>query len=144
MIRVDLNAGDYAQGRSELSAALRRKLQKAARRLAVELPDDTSSNQFEILIEAVMTKFYEKSVVIIDECDKLLLATIDQSEIHRELREALKGFYGVLKSADEYLRFSSLTGMTKFSHVSIFFRLESIALYFIKSRIRRPLRLDAR
>jgi len=39
----------------------------------------------------------------------------------------LKGFYGVLKSCDEYLKFVLLTGVTKFSHVSVFSDLNHLA-----------------
>jgi hypothetical protein len=62
----------------------------------------------------------EKVVVIIDEYDKPLLSTIEDAALHEETLKALKGFYGALKSADEYLRFVFLTGVTKFSHVSVF------------------------
>jgi hypothetical protein len=48
------------------------------------------------------------------------LETIDWPDIHKEIKSELKGFYGVLKSYDEYLRFVFITGVTKFSHVSIF------------------------
>ena len=45
---------------------------------------------------------------------------MDDSAPHARMRDELKGFYGVLKSSDEYLRFVFLTGVTKFSHISIF------------------------
>jgi hypothetical protein len=62
----------------------------------------------------------EKVVVIIDEYDKPLLSTIDDPALHVKIRDELKGFYGVLKSYDAYLKFVFLTGVTKFSHVSVF------------------------
>ncbi|GHU51357.1 hypothetical protein FACS1894200_11440 [Spirochaetia bacterium] len=46
--------------------------------------------------------------------------TIDEPDIHNKIRDELKGFYGVLKSYDEYLKFVFLTGVTKFAHVSVF------------------------
>jgi hypothetical protein len=59
-------------------------------------------------------------VVLIDEYDKPLINTMEDPNIHDEIRKALKGFYGVLKSSDAYLRFVMLTGVTKFSKVSVF------------------------
>jgi hypothetical protein len=68
----------------------------------------------------------ERVVIIIDEYDKPLLNTIDVPDIHKEIRSALKAFYGVLKSSGEHLRFVFLTGVTKFSQVSIFSDLNNL------------------
>jgi hypothetical protein len=57
---------------------------------------------------------------LIDEYDKPLVNTLGKKEINESIRNTLKGFYGILKSADAYLRFVMLTGVTKFSKVSIF------------------------
>jgi hypothetical protein len=86
----------------------------------VDLDGVNSINRFAYLIEQSCAKFGERTVVIIDEYDKPLLETMDQPEIHQQIRKELKGFYGVLKSYDRYLRFVFITGVTKFSHVSIF------------------------
>jgi len=58
--------------------------------------------------------------VLIDEYDKPLLTNIEHGLIKDDVRDALKSFYSVLKSADSYLRFVFLTGVTKFAKVSIF------------------------
>jgi hypothetical protein len=118
--------GNYREGVNALYSTLQFNLQNAAEKLGLALADDTPASQFANLLKNARQKFNAPTVVIIDEYDKPLLATIAQPEIHRELREALKGFYGVLKSADEYLRFSFLTGVTKFSHVSIFSDLNQL------------------
>jgi hypothetical protein len=62
----------------------------------------------------------ERVVVVIDEYDKPLLDTIGSPAIHLKIREELKRFYGVLKSHDGFVRFVFITGVTKFSHVSVF------------------------
>jgi hypothetical protein len=56
----------------------------------------------------------------VDEYDKPLLNTIDNTVISENIRDTLKGFYGILKSLDANLRFVFLTGVTKFSKVSVF------------------------
>ena len=86
-------------------------------------------------LEYAFAQAYEKTgrkvVVLIDEYDKPILDVLDSDVVIRTSdgntrkledynRELLKGFYGVFKSADSYLRFVFLTGVTKFSQVSVF------------------------
>ena len=61
----------------------------------------------------------QRSVVLIDEYDKPLLDVLgeDLEQVHREI---LKGFYSVFKNSDSDLRFVLLTGVTKFSQISVF------------------------
>ena len=61
-----------------------------------------------------------------DEYDKPLLQSFDNEKLQEEYRLMLKAFYGVLKSADRYLRFVFLTGVTKFSQVSVFSDLNQL------------------
>ena len=73
----------------------------------------------------ILAKAYEqtgqRAVVLIDEYDKPILDVLDvNSDLEEEHRNILKGFYSVFKGADEYLRFVFLTGVTKFSQVSVF------------------------
>ncbi len=76
--------------------------------------------KFRELIEVLSERYGEKVVVLIDEYDKPILDNIDRRDAAIEIREELKNFYSVLKDADPYLKFCFLTGVTKFSKVSIF------------------------
>lgn len=58
--------------------------------------------------------------MFIDEYDKPLFEILDNKELNEQTRKVLKSFYGVLKAADVYIRFVFLTGVTKFSNVSVF------------------------
>lgn len=72
-------------------------------------------------------------VVLIDEYDKPLLQAMRNEPLLSEFRDTLKAFYGVLKSADRYLRFAFLTGVTKFAQVSVFSdlnQLQDISLWY--------------
>ena len=63
----------------------------------------------------------QRAVVLIDEYDKPLLDVLDVDKNLEECnRNILKAFYSVFKAADEHLRFVLLTGVTKFSQVSVF------------------------
>ena len=64
--------------------------------------------------------------MLVDEYDKPLLQAIQNEPLLNSYRSTLKAFYGVLKSADRYLRFAFLTGVTKFSQVSVFSDLNQL------------------
>ena len=62
-----------------------------------------------------------RAVVLVDEYDKPILDVLDVNrKLEDEHRDILKGFYSVFKGADEHLQFVFLTGVTKFSQVSVF------------------------
>ena len=62
-----------------------------------------------------------RAVVLVDEYDKPILDVLDvDKNLEEEHRNILKGFYSVFKGADEHLQFVFLTGVTKFSQVSVF------------------------
>ena len=65
-------------------------------------------------------------MILIDEYDKPLLQVIDNDGLQDAYRSILKSFYSVLKSQDRYIRFAFLTGVTKFSKVSIFSDLNNL------------------
>jgi hypothetical protein len=119
IIRLDLNIGNYKDGVDVLKAVLHNTLDNIARSYGLELRGQFAHIEFLNLILDLHERFKERVIVIIDEYDKPLLSTIDEPEIRVKMREELKGFYSVLKSSDADLRFVLLTGVTKFSQVSI-------------------------
>jgi hypothetical protein len=86
----------------------------------IENASDEPSLFFDQLISAAYKQTGRKAVVLIDEYDKPLVNTLDDKELNKNMRNILKDFYGILKSADANLRFVFLTGVTKFSKVSVF------------------------
>lgn len=73
------------------------------------------------VLEAAHKKTGRRAVVLIDEYDKPILDVLDiNSTLEDRHRNVLKGFYSVFKGADEHLQFVLLTGVTKFSQVSVF------------------------
>ena len=76
----------------------------------------------------LIEKLSERSRVAIhiDEYDKPILDNLTEAEGRREIKETLSGFYGVIKPRDKYLRFVLLTGVTKFSKVSVFSKLNNL------------------
>ncbi|GHU11327.1 hypothetical protein FACS1894151_11000 [Spirochaetia bacterium] len=126
VIRIDLNAGRFEDGVDHLDAGLSAALSDAAQAAGLSLRGDVLEVQFSSLIKDMHAQSGQKVAVIIDEYDKPLLNTIDNRELHEKMRIALKGFYGVLKSSDAHLKFVLLTGVTKFSKVSVFSDLNNL------------------
>ncbi|MEM1672955.1 MAG: AAA family ATPase [Archaeoglobaceae archaeon] len=83
-------------------------------------------NCFEELIIKSVDAYATKVVVLIDEYDKPILDRIEEKEKAREIREVLKSLYSVLKPLDSYLKFVFITGVTKFSKVSLFSGLNQL------------------
>jgi hypothetical protein len=127
VIRIDLNPGTYTLGVPVVNSQLNITLESYEKKygLIQGAPDDPAG-RFRQLIINITQKAGEKAVVIIDEYDKPLLTTLDMPEEHNVIRSALKSFYGVLKSSDEYLKLGFLTGVTKFSQVSVFSDLNNL------------------
>lgn len=65
-------------------------------------------------------------VILVDEYDKPLLQNIGNPELQEAYRNIMKAFYGIMKSQDQYIQFGFITGVTKFSHVSIFSDLNNL------------------
>ena len=83
-------------------------------------------DKFADLIEKIHNKTQQKVVVLVDEYDKPIVNYIDDIAQAGKNREILKEFFGVLKSQDAFLRFVFLTGVSKFSRVSIFSELNNL------------------
>jgi hypothetical protein len=86
----------------------------------------TPSSRLLWLIRRAHGQTGRRVVVLVDEYDKPLVSTLDREEVNSAMRDVLKGFYGVLKSADAHLRFIMLVGVTKFSKVSVFSDLNQL------------------
>ena len=90
------------------------------------------SAQFDLLIKETYKKYDKRVVILIDEYDKPILDNITNPEMQNYARDTLKGIYEHIKYNDEYVKFAFLTGVSKFSKVSIFSGLnniEDISLY---------------
>ena len=93
---------------------------------SVSLTNETIEGKFEELIQILAEKHQKQVVVLIDEYDKPILDNIENREIALPLREELKNLYSVLKDADPYLKFCFITGVSKFSKVSLFSGLNNL------------------
>ena len=65
-------------------------------------------------------------MVLVDEYDKPILDALEQREVARANRDYLRGLYGVIKASDAHVRFTFLTGVSKFTKVSVFSVLNNL------------------
>lgn len=84
------------------------------------------TDRFKKLIRTAHEKTGKQVVILIDEYDKPLLSSMENLSLNETYGTILKGFYGVIKSSDASLRFAFLTGVTKFSKVSVFSDLNNL------------------
>ncbi|QSI05113.1 ATP-binding protein [Treponema pedis] len=89
--------------------------------------ETSADGRFFEIIKTIYKTVGKQVVILVDEYDKPLLETMNENdELYETYRKILKGFYGVLKSCDAYIRFAFLTGVTKFSKISIFSDLNNL------------------
>ena len=125
VLHLDLNARKYTTP-ADLDAILNQHLERWEAVYGEEKRDRASEERFACVIRRASEQTGKGVVVLVDEYDKPLLQAIQNEPLLESYRSTLKAFYGVLKSADRYLRFAFLTGVTKFSQVSVFSDLNQL------------------
>lgn len=125
VFHLDLNAKDYTD-RNSLIQILNAHLEQWEALINDEKSDRTPEERFVWLIRKAREKTGRKVVILVDEYDKPLLASSSDYELQDSYRKILKAFYGALKSCDAEIEFAMLTGVTKFSKVSIFSDLNNL------------------
>lgn len=134
VLRLDLNAQNYVNGKA-LSEELDKHLSIWEQSYGVAVDRSLSpETRFYNLIRAIYGQSGRQVVVLVDEYDKPLLSTMGNKELHDSYRDTLKAFFAVLKSLDDCIRFAFITGVSKFSHVSIFSDLNNLKDLSMDSR----------
>ena len=125
VLHLDLNAERYDTIES-LEAILSNQLTQWEAIYGKGDDENTLSNRFKGVIQRAYDQTGKGVVVLVDEYDKPLLQALHNDKLLEAYRNILKAFYGVLKSKDSCLRFAFLTGVTKFSQVSVFSDLNQL------------------
>ena len=126
VLYLDFNTGQY-----ELTGALDETLtyflDTEEPKYNLQKSNLSHAKRFTTLIQAAYQKTGKQVVILVDEYDKPLLQTMGvNEELNEHYRNTLKAFYSVIKTCDEYIRFAFLTGVTKFSKISIFSDLNNL------------------
>ncbi|WP_295429961.1 ATP-binding protein [uncultured Thiodictyon sp.] len=126
VIRLSFGAG-LAQTRAELDRRILALLRVNARALGQTCVDPTDiPGSFAELIAAAHAGTGERVVVLVDEYDKPILDNITDHPTARAMRDGLRNLYSVIKDSDAHIRFVFLTGVSKFSKVSLFSGLNNL------------------
>lgn len=125
IIRLDMSSVNN-QTPEMLERALIHALNKIAAEYSLHVSGETSADVLSDLIEQMALTSDKKVVVLIDEYDKPLIDHVDDLSLAEKNRRILRQFFTPLKSLDKHLRFIFLTGVTKFSKVSVFSGLNNL------------------
>lgn len=93
--------------------------------------DDELTSRFERILRKACEQTGKKAAVLIDEYDRPILDTMEMEDRNKAYRMTLKAVFSVLKSSDRYIHFAFVTGISRFSHTSLFSganNLEDISL----------------
>ncbi|MDE5878147.1 MAG: ATP-binding protein [Muribaculaceae bacterium] len=125
VLRLDLSAGDMTCP-DNLKALLNNRISYMEDDYGRRNTETTFAERF----SGVIRRAYEQSghgvVVLIDEYDNPMISTLGNPEVHEQMRTTLKGIYTVLKAESEHIRFCFLTGITRFSKMSVFSGLNNL------------------
>jgi len=126
IIRINFNNGRLTT-KAEFNQRIYEIMYDNQKTLSIECPKEfSSSGCFDNLIKEAYLKYNQKVVILIDEYDKPILDNIEDTPVATLMREELKNFYSVIKGADEYIQFVFITGVSKFSKVSLFSGLNNL------------------
>ena len=124
VIHIDFSELNY-ETPQRLEETLGRLMEDIAGTYDISLdPQRYYNEKFAQLIKKLSVK--GKVVVLIDEYDKPIIDKIDEYEIAKDNRDILKAFFTILKSTGKYIKFAFITGVSKFSRVSVFSGLNNL------------------
>ena len=126
VLRLDFSSGTY-QGPDDLQKEVAAQL-NALEDEAEIIPrdDETGPARFRRLMKVLHERSGQRVAVLVDEYDKPILDALEVPEVARANRDFLRGLYSTVKFADAHIRFSFLTGVSKFSKVSLFSGLNNL------------------
>ena len=119
VLHLDLSGVAYNQ-EEVIAKVLSNALCKWEKEYGSENKSDIPGIRFGNVIEAAYRKTGRQVVILVDEYDKPVIDNLDRPELQDKMRETLRGFYGVMKSKDAFIRFGFLTGVTKIGKMSVF------------------------
>jgi hypothetical protein len=126
VIYLSFGAG-IVKTKEELERRILGLLRYNRERLEITCTDETdSAGCLAEMIRKTHQTTGRRVVVLVDEYDKPILDNITQPETARQMREGLRNLYSVIKDSDAHIKFAFLTGVSKFSKVSLFSGLNNL------------------
>ena len=125
VVRLSFGSGNFKE-LGYVETNLMAQLDAIERRTSVVSDYATGPERFAHLLEALHDQAGQPVAVLIDEYDKPILDALELPDIARANRDFLRGLYAVIKDRDAYIRFTFITGVSKFSKVSLFSGLNNL------------------
>jgi len=133
VIRISFAEG-VMESRADLDQRIEEVLRENEQRLGLTGEPASVAGRFGALIRGAQQKYGQRAVVLVDEYDKPILDNLTRPEVARQLRDGLRDVYSVIKGQDAHVKFSMLTGVSKFSKVSLFSGLNNLKDITVDSR----------
>ena len=125
VLQLDFGRGNFKES-GYVKANLMAQLDAVERRTGVASDYATEPERFAHLLELLHDHAGQPVAVLINEYDKPILDALEVPDIARANRDFLRGLYAVIKASDAHVRFTFITGVSKFSKVSLFSGLNNL------------------
>ncbi|MDE7410310.1 MAG: ATP-binding protein [Muribaculaceae bacterium] len=125
VLRLDLNTDRYAE-QGKLDGVLDRLFRGWEEKYGVEVKDEDYSQRFSTIIESAHKKTGQQVVILVDEYDKPLVGNLNKDDNFEHYRAKLASIYSNFKSSAEHIRLVFLTGVSRFSKLSVFSDLNNL------------------
>lgn len=125
VLRFDMSMGKHME-KEQLERYIGNRLEEYEKIYGITNPATDNNDRLTALIQAAYKQTGKKVVILIDEYDAPLLDVVHEEKTLPVLRNVMRNFYSPLKASDPYLQFVFLTGITKFSQLSIFSELNNL------------------
>ena len=126
VIRLDMSKIITNRGIDEMGNTIVKQVRDIAGKLGVALSDSNLPGMaLEDLITNTAEKYNQKVVILVDEYDKPYTDFVNNPAMAEKVREELRNYYVQIKANDEYIRFTFITGISKFARFSVFSTLNT-------------------
>ena len=125
VVRLDFGSGNFKEA-GYLHTSAMAQLDAVAEEAGIAARYDVAPERLRDLIRALHRQAGQRVVVLVDEYDKPILDALETPEVARANRDFLRGLYATVKTCDAHIRFTFITGVSKFSKVSLFSGLNNL------------------
>ena len=125
VVRLSFGSGSFT-ALGDVQSRAREQLAAIERREEIVSECGSEAGRLASVLEALHERTGRRVAVLVDEYDRPILDALDVPEVARANRDYLRGLYAVIKDCDADIRFSFLTGVSKFSKVSLFSGLNNL------------------
>ncbi len=125
VLRIDLNTDRYADI-GMLDGVLDRLFRNWEETYGVNIKDNGISQRFASILEAAHRKTGKQVVILVDEYDKPLVGNLNEDDKFEHYRKKLASIYSNFKSSAEHIKLVFLTGVSRFSKLSVFSDLNNL------------------